>query len=110
MPAAFIPSAVVRDALEQYEAELKRRREVSTADPVADGIAYVVRDIKERVARAERDAEPLTAEQFAALRHVSPAAVRKWCAQNRIAGAYRAPDQSWRIPRDADVSVRSVAA
>ncbi len=99
---ALIPSAIVRDALEDFAREVVQRREVSKVDPVADGMAYVVRDLTERVARAERSVQPLTPEQFAELPRirVTPQAVTRWCRAGELPGAYRG-ERGWLIPRDA---------
>lgn len=99
---ALIPSAVVRAALADYGREVESRRRISAHDPVADTMEYVVRDLADRIRRAEESTEPLTPEVYADLPtvRVAPQTVRRWCRAGELPGAVLT-EHGWMIPRDA---------
>lgn len=102
MDLSLIPAAVVRGALADYGREVESRRRISVVDPVADTMEYVVRDLSERLTRAEDATRLLTPEQYAALPHirVAPQSVRRWCRDGEIPGAVHA-EHGWMIPAGA---------
>lgn len=99
---ALIPAAVVRGALADYGREVESRRRISATDPVADTMEYVVRDLAERLDRAEDATRLLTPEQYGALAHVRVAAqsIRRWCRNGELPGAVHA-EHGWLIPAGA---------
>lgn len=99
---ALIPAEVVRAALADYGREVENRRRISATDPVADTMEYVVRDLAERVERAQATARLLTPEAYAALPHilVTPQSVRRWCRLGEVPGAVHT-EHGWMIPAGA---------
>lgn len=79
--------------------EVKRRRQFTAVDPVADTLEYCAGELNERIRLASFAQAEVTVDQFAELHRVLPATVRRWCRQNRL-GARLTPG-GYVIPADA---------
>lgn len=89
---------------EDWIAEAKRRRQVTTVDAVADTLQYTAAELLETVRLASFETNELTVEQFAAKHHVISATVRRWCRTERLSA--RLTPAGYLIPADAQPPIR----
>lgn len=70
----------IDSGLTQLDDEVRRRRDVSTVDPVADGIAYAVSELKTRVGTLTAPGRELTPAEWGAEQDppVVEQTVRNW--------------------------------
>jgi hypothetical protein len=89
----------LRAQVATLQLEIERRKKISTADPVADGMAFAVSEFAESVRLLESESEWLTPDQYGELHQVCGQTVRNWIARGELKAEPTA--KGYKIPRSA---------
>lgn len=98
--------ARTRAALDNVDAEVVRRHSVSSADAVADGMAFAAKQIRDSLAAIESDTVEISTEQYAKLHGVTPQTVCNWIRHKELDA--RREGQSYLIRRSASRTPRKL--
>jgi hypothetical protein len=94
---AVIPPSI-RDIPNRWRAEAAQRRRRTPGDQVAEAMETSAKELESEIAAAELASRMLTATEYASVRKVAVATVRKWCAKGELAGAVQDDAGEWSIP------------
>jgi hypothetical protein len=84
--------------LDEVEDQARGRREPRSDDPVADGMEYAIKQLRDALAEIDTNHEYLSAEQYGDLHGgVSPQTVCGWCRSGELDGIET--PTGWRIKR-----------
>ncbi len=89
----------VRTAVADVDAEVAKRRAVSTVDAVADGMAFAAQEFRATLDDIERDTEEISTEQYAELHGVTPQTVGNWIRRGELKATREG--HAWQIRRNA---------
>src|SRR4051812_32876818 len=77
------------------------RRQLTSIDPAADALELAAKELERAIAEENIAGRRVGTTEFARLKSVLPATVRKWCAKGWLAGATKNVGGDWDIPANA---------
>jgi hypothetical protein len=94
---AVIPQPV-RALPDSWRKRVADRRTLSPVDPAADALETAAAELEATISKAEDGSRVLSSREFAEMRGVKEATVRKWCARGHLPGATKNGAGDWEIP------------
>jgi hypothetical protein len=99
MFAAPVIPQLIRELPDRWQQRIAEGRESLIVDTnAANALEAAANELRDAIAKAQDATRMLTTREFAELRGVREATVRKWCARGELAGATKNISDDWRIP------------